>query len=43
MRIAVRENAELVMGRANDLGAVFVESAPVSLREIFLEKATDPK
>jgi len=43
MRITVRENAELVMGRANDLGAVSVESAPMGLREIFLEKATDPK
>lgn len=43
MRITVRENAELVMGRANDLGAVSVESVPVGLREIFLEKAANPK
>lgn len=43
MRITVRENAELVIGRANDLGAVSVESVPVGLREIFLEKAADPK
>jgi ABC-2 type transport system ATP-binding protein len=43
MRITVRENAELVIGRANDLGAVSVESVPVGLREIFLEKAADSK
>jgi ABC-2 type transport system ATP-binding protein len=43
MRITVRENAELVMGRAKDLGAVSIESAPVGLREIFLEKAGDTK
>lgn len=43
MRITVRENAELVMGRANDLGAVSVESAPVGLREIFLAKAAVPR
>ena len=43
MRIMVRENAELVIGRARDLGAVSVDSAPAGLREIFLEKAADPK
>ncbi len=43
MRITVRENAELVMGRANDLGAISIESTSLGLRDIFLEKATDPK
>lgn len=43
IRIIVRENAELVMGRANDLGAVSVDSGPIGLREIFLAKAVDPK
>ncbi|HMH16175.1 MAG TPA: ABC transporter ATP-binding protein [Edaphobacter sp.] len=43
MRITVRENAELLMGRAKDLGALSVECGPVGLREIFIEKAGDSK
>ena len=43
LRITVRENAELVMGRAKDLGALSVECGSVSLREIFIEKAGDSK
>jgi hypothetical protein len=34
MRITVRENAELVMGRAKDLGALSVDCGPLGLREI---------